>query len=281
MTTRILLCAMTLWGAIASFSALAPHAVLASDSPLTGHGTRGDFRILPAPPALSSATILPALPATTVCSSAATLPSLLAPPPISPAASLLHGITVRLVREGRVVVATSRYEGDIPVAGAQVTVFAPGEDSSYLTGTTDPAGLFTFLPGTPGEWRVVVDDGMGHRREARMEVKAAPGTGAERDHPEVSRLGEHEEQIGHLNHEHDQADPEHGHADPGQDPAESPGQGDHAGAGEHNQDTHGSAQLHYLEKKDSDRLWRLATGLGLIFGLTGFAYGFTARRQRA
>jgi nickel transport protein len=159
------------------------------------------------------------------------------------AATAFHGITVRLSQEGRVVVATSRYDGGIPVAGAQATVFAPGGDTPYLTGTTDPAGVFAFLPATGGEWRVVVDDGMGHRREARLGVTAPQGEGAPRESPDA----EHD----HGDHPHDHHHPEDEH-----DHALSPDLG------------------------DSDRPWKLATGLSLIFGLTGFAYGFTARRQR-
>lgn len=189
-------------------------------------------------------------------------------------ASSVHGITVRLAREGRVVVATCRYDGGIPVAGALTTVLAPGVDTPYLTGTTDPAGLFTFLPGTPGEWRVVVDDGMGHRREARIDVAAAPETGGERDRPEASGLPGHEEHGEHRDHEHHHADHEHDHA-------ESTGHVDHAGAGEQGDHTHDAAHIHSQESEGSDRPWKLATGLGLIFGLTGFAYGFTARQQRA
>jgi hypothetical protein len=147
-------------------------------------------------------------------------------------------------------------------------------DTPYLTGTTDPAGLFTFLPGKPGEWRVVVDDGMGHRREARIDVAAGPETGGERDRPEASGLAEHEEHGEHRDHEHDQADHEHDHA-------ESTEHVDHADAGEHGDPTHDAAHIHSQESEGSNRPWKLATGLGLIFGLTGFAYGFTARQQRA
>jgi hypothetical protein len=184
------------------------------------------------------------------------------------AATALHGITVRLSQEGRVVVATCQYEGGIPVAGAQASVFAPGEDTPYLAGTTDPAGLFAFLPGIEGgEWRVVVDDGMGHRREARLEVTPLPGDGARQERPEGSTLpgGSPSQEPGedgrHPDTEHDLAEHDHGahdhdHPEHEQDPTSSPDMG------------------------DSDRPWKLATGLSLIFGLTGFAYGFTARRQR-
>jgi nickel transport protein len=184
----------------------------------------------------------------------------------APAATALHGITVRLSQEGRVVVATCRYDGGIPAAGAQATVFAPGEDTPFLTGTTDPAGLFAFLPGTGGEWRVVVDDGMGHRREARLEVAAPPG-----DLPGHERWD--------------------GSAPAGDSPSRDPGEAGHSPDAEHHHgdDAHEHDPDHLAHEHDlasspdlgdSDRPWKLATGLGLIFGLTGFAYGFTARRQR-
>lgn len=174
----------------------------------------------------------------------------------------VHGITVRLSQEGRVVVATCRYAGGTVVAGARTTVFAPGRDTPYLTGTTDPEGLFAFLPDTRGEWRVVVDDGMGHRREARLEVASPPGDAARHERPEGSSLTggapsrETEEDSHHPDAEHDSAD--------------------HA----HDQTEHRHEGVSSSEVADADRPWKLATGLGLIFGLTGFAYGFTGRRQR-
>ncbi len=193
--------ALPLSAATVLLAPAASHALLASTSPFTGESVG---------PALSTS-----------------------PAPVPPASPLLllHGMTVRMTMEGRVVVTTCHYDGGIPVADAQVTLFAPGEDEVYLTGTTDPAGLFAFVPNNPGNWRVGVDDGMGHRREARLEVGAAPGQ---------------------EEHGHDALHADH---------------------------THEAALPHTHEPEGSDRPWRLAAGLGLIFGLTGFAYGFTARRQ--
>lgn len=185
------------------------------------------------------------------------LPTVDGPPPASPpaedalvlpyeVASPVHGITVRLTLEGRVVVATCSYDGGTPVAGATVTWFAPGVEAPFQAGATDQAGLFAFLPAGPGEWRAVVDDGMGHRREARIQVSGPPwaessGAGAEASAPPQG--GDH---------------PDHVHDEPGD-----------------------TADTHSHEAEGSDRPWKLATGLGLIFGLTGFAYGFTARRERS
>lgn len=160
--------------------------------------------------------------------------------------TLFHGITVRLAWEGRVVVATCSYDGGAPVAGGDVTIYRPGEVDPYLIGITDPDGFFAFLPGMSGEWRFVVDDGLGHRREASIQMAA----GSEKD-VESAPSAEAPDHPGNA---------DRGDGEPTSSPGESP---------EHTHPDQGAG---------SDRLWKLATGLSLIFGLTGLAYGVTARR---
>jgi nickel transport protein len=157
-----------------------------------------------------------------------------------------HGITVVLERRGDLVVAAARYDGGIPVSGAEVVIRGP-DDSPYQTGQTDGAGLFAFVPAEPGEWQVMVDDGMGHRRVARLmmepveplePLEPTPGDGGAGDEGRFA----------------DQAGGEDG------------GVGTTAG-GSSSGATVGT-------------VWRLATGLSLLFGLTGFGYGYTARRRQ-
>lgn len=149
---------------------------------------------------------------------------------VAPESTPFHGFTIRLTREGRVVVAACHYDGGTPVTGAQVTLYPPGSDTPYQTGVTDRAGVFAFLPESPGEWRVLVDDGMGHRREASIQTAATYESGA--------------------------------------------GSDDHGAAGS------GADQAHTHVSGGAELSWKLATGLSLIVGLTGFAYGFTARRPQ-
>jgi nickel transport protein len=132
-----------------------------------------------------------------------------------------HGLTVVVERTGDVWVAMAHYDGGVPVAGGDVVIHGPDTDSVYQVGRTDPAGRFAFVPAGPGEWRVRVDDGMGHRRTARTTVAAEQAAPAEAEVTE------------------DQAGDARGETGP----------------------------------------WRLATGLSLLFGLTGFAYGFTSRTR--
>jgi nickel transport protein len=133
-----------------------------------------------------------------------------------------HGISVVVERTGDAWVATARYHGGIPMAGADVVIHGPGTESVYQEGRTDPAGRFVFMPSGPGEWRVRVDDGMGHRRTVRTMVQAAAPT------PITT------------------------------EPAWAALTGGAEGTGR----------------------WRLATGLSLLAGLTGFAYGYSARARR-
>ena len=67
----------------------------------------------------------------------------------------------------------ARYHDGNPMAFCDVEVFRPGEGTEvFQTGVTDSHGRFVFVPDTTGEWKVTVDDGMGHLAAARF----SPGT---------------------------------------------------------------------------------------------------------
>ncbi len=69
------------------------------------------------------------------------------------------------------VVVHALYGGAEPVTDADVSIFSPeNPDSPYQTGITDIAGLFAFVPSGAGQWRVVIDDGFGHRAEQEIAV---------------------------------------------------------------------------------------------------------------
>jgi len=86
-----------------------------------------------------------------------------------PALCLGHGTGYAVVEGGTGVKAT--YDDGSPMAYCDVAVFAPGDPSTeYQTGTTDRNGCFAFFPDTNGNWRVTVDDGMGHLVTANIVV---------------------------------------------------------------------------------------------------------------
>jgi nickel transport protein len=89
------------------------------------------------------------------------------------AALWAHDMQVRIEQASPAVVAHTTYAGSEPVAYAEVLVFGPGQQATeYQNGRTDARGVFSFVPDREGEWRFVVDDGMGHRVERPITVSA-------------------------------------------------------------------------------------------------------------
>jgi len=72
-----------------------------------------------------------------------------------------HGVSGTASRGG-IVIAASYDSGD-PMSYSKVTIFAPGVKLSFQGGRTDRNGRFCFFPDGPGQWKVLIDDGIGHR----------------------------------------------------------------------------------------------------------------------
>ncbi len=73
-----------------------------------------------------------------------------------------HGVVAHTVEGG--VGVRVEYDSGHPVAHAEARIFAPEmPEEPYQSGFTDVKGFFMFFPSKPGEWRIEIDDGMGHR----------------------------------------------------------------------------------------------------------------------
>ncbi len=96
-----------------------------------------------------------------------------------------HDLAVLPRVAGEAIVVAAHYGGTEPAAFCLVSVFSPAKaDAEFQTGRTDARGRFAFLPDVPGQWRIVVDDEMGHRQEATLEWSAAvPPTAASSSQP--------------------------------------------------------------------------------------------------
>lgn len=84
-----------------------------------------------------------------------------------------HGVTIttRVLSEEAVVTALCRYSTGEPMAYAAIKVHGPGYmDVEFQNGRTDALGRFAFVPAEHGAWRIQVDDGMGHRHGATIEI---------------------------------------------------------------------------------------------------------------
>ncbi len=104
------------------------------------------------------------------------------------AAAPAHSLGVGVEIAEQTVIVRCRYaDGAFPDADAWV--YSPDEpDRPFQSGRTDRGGVFSFVPNATGAWRVVVDDGMGHRKEVEVTVDDSAPIAAEPFSPPLLRL---------------------------------------------------------------------------------------------
>lgn len=88
--------------------------------------------------------------------------------PIFPVALYAHGVQGTVQNGGLVV--TAQYDSGEPMSYAKVKILAPEGQLPFQSGRTDRNGRFCFFPDLAGDWKVVVDDEMGHRLEMGVPV---------------------------------------------------------------------------------------------------------------
>ncbi|MDY7039094.1 MAG: hypothetical protein SV375_23455 [Thermodesulfobacteriota bacterium] len=79
-----------------------------------------------------------------------------------------HGVTGKVDAGGMVV--STEYDTGEPMSYARVKISAPEGKLTFQSGRTDRNGRFCFFPDAAGDWKVVVDDEMGHRLEVAVPV---------------------------------------------------------------------------------------------------------------
>jgi len=67
------------------------------------------------------------------------------------------------IQSREAMVVASEYDDGEPVSYAVFEIYYPGGKDLFQSGVTDPNGCFSFLPDTPGKWKIFVKDGMGHQ----------------------------------------------------------------------------------------------------------------------
>ena len=90
----------------------------------------------------------------------------------SPPDTAAHGTDYRVLEAAPVIAVDFFYSDREPMRYAEVLVFSPENDQvEYQNGRTDKNGRFAFIPEKAGEWRIKVNDGMGHAVQASISVK--------------------------------------------------------------------------------------------------------------
>ena len=82
---------------------------------------------------------------------------------------LAHGVQGRISSQKAIMV-ESEYDDGEPISYAAVEVYGPMGKIAFQTGRTDQNGRFLFFPDKGGEWKVIVNDGMGHQLVLKTSV---------------------------------------------------------------------------------------------------------------
>ena len=88
-----------------------------------------------------------------------------------------HALYAADTRHDGVVLVQFAYSGGEQPTYAKVEVYSPADAKvEFQNGRTDAQGRFAFMPDTPGQWRIIMADNMGHRVEHPVEyaVEYAP-----------------------------------------------------------------------------------------------------------
>lgn len=98
-----------------------------------------------------------------------------------------HGTDYSIVEAATLMAVAFYYSDGEPMAYAEVLVFSPKDPKvEHQNGRTDKHGNFAFCPDMPGAWRIIANDGMGHRCGATVEVSPESLTGKS-DAPQGAR----------------------------------------------------------------------------------------------
>lgn len=88
-----------------------------------------------------------------------------------------HGVDLR-PGSAQALVVRAAYSDGTPMRFAKVRV-VNSQGKTHQVGNADASGRFAWLPDREGEWRAIIDDGIGHRAEVVVEA-GAPAPSAAR-----------------------------------------------------------------------------------------------------
>jgi hypothetical protein len=88
-----------------------------------------------------------------------------------PQSASAHGLGLTTTAGDEAIAGRAAFADGSPVAQAGIELVAVRRDAAVVTTRTDADGRFALpTPLVPGEYRLSVDDGLGHRREKRLTI---------------------------------------------------------------------------------------------------------------
>ena len=89
--------------------------------------------------------------------------------------------------QGTVALVQFAYAGGQVPTYAKVEVYGPADANvECQNGRTDAQGRFAFMPDTPGQWRIIMADNMGHRVEHAVHASAGQGAAQSQGKPSAA-----------------------------------------------------------------------------------------------
>ena len=81
-----------------------------------------------------------------------------------------HGVDYE-IKNGKAVTIKVEYDDGEPMNYAAVKIFSPADEKiEHQNGRTDKNGYFSFSPDQTGDWKITVEDGMGHGIATKFHV---------------------------------------------------------------------------------------------------------------
>jgi len=80
-----------------------------------------------------------------------------------------HGVLGRVGSEKGILVEVEYDDGE-PMSYASIEIFDSEEKIPFQSGRTDRNGRFLFYPDKMGNWKIVVNDGIGHRLALKTNI---------------------------------------------------------------------------------------------------------------
>ncbi len=83
-----------------------------------------------------------------------------------------HGTAHRLLTDTNAVTVEFFYSDNEPMSYSEILVFSPRDQKlEYQNGRTDQKGRFSIYPEIPGTWKIIANDGMGHKETATIQIQ--------------------------------------------------------------------------------------------------------------
>ena len=81
-----------------------------------------------------------------------------------------HGVELKTEEKPPFMVVQAAYSGHHEISGMKIMIYSPASEELFQEGKTDIHGKFSFTPDRMGTWKIIADDGMGHKKTMEISL---------------------------------------------------------------------------------------------------------------